>query len=470
MPLSRVKIRSGYLIAFLLLLISYSLIFLIIRKQMNATNWVSHSYSVINNLEAIRAEITAAETGFRGYVITKDERFLEPYIMGSKKVPALFKELKDLTSDNNTYSTRIAHLGNLINRRLAYLSSGLELFNQNLAITPEMRANREPSKVAMDSVRILVSELQENEFELMRERNERLKGFFTGTEIITITSLAIAIITIIFSVMIYNREYAAKEKAIAEARSKSTELEQRVAELNNVNSELKELKSIEKFASTGRIARTIAHEVRNPLTNISLASEQLKEMTGQNEEAMMFHDMINRNSNRINQLVSDLLNSTRFAQLEYTRVDINAVLDEALVLAKDRIDLHAIKVEKNYDNALTEIYADREKIKFAFLNLIVNAIEAMEKGMGVLKVTTRKLDEKCSIEIGDNGAGMTEETIQKLFEPYFTSKMKGNGLGLTNTQNIILNHGGTIHVKSVPGQGSVFQVLLSIKGKPDQEL
>ncbi len=96
------------------------------------------------------------------------------------------------------------------------------------------------------------------------------------------------------------------------------------------------------------------------------------------------------------------------------------------------------------------------------LNIIVNAIEAMEKDKGVLQVQSRREGSKCIIEIRDNGKGMDEEVLQKLFEPYFTSKMKGNGLGLTNTQNIILNHKGKITVYSKPGKGALFVIALDL--------
>jgi signal transduction histidine kinase len=404
-----------------------------------------------------------AETGVRGYIITKDPRFLEPYNSGSQKLFPLYKELKTLIADNEEAKTSVEALGTLVRRKIAFMSDGLAKFQHNgFVMTDDMKIAREPSKSAMDSIRLLVKQLQEREYALMKERSDELNGFFTSTKIITITSLLIALITVIYSVVIYNRENKAKEKATASAMDYAIALEERVGELNRVNTELQELKSIEKFASTGRIARTIAHEVRNPLTNISLASEQLKEMTGQNEEALMFHEMISRNSNRINQLVSELLNSTRFAQLEYSQSNINQVLDEALELAKDRIDLNNIKVEKYYEKDLCDIYVDKEKIRLAFLNLIVNAIEAMEKGSGVLQLRTRKYDDKCIIEITDNGKGMDTETLGKLFEPYFTSKSKGNGLGLTNTQNIILNHRGAINVRSSVGKGTSFIVTLNL--------
>jgi signal transduction histidine kinase len=467
MPLSRAKIRWGYFIALLLLLVSYSLIFITIDKQADATSYVAHSYTAINTLQSLKSEITDAETGARGFIITKDSAFLQPYHTGSHKVFTLYKELQSLERGKGV-EEKVAALGGLIDRRVRSLHNTLELFVANGAISAqEINNSKLASRNSMDSIRMLVTDLQAEEYELIQGHEDKLNGFFASTKMIAITSLAIALITIFYSVLIYTREKKAKERAIAEARGKSVELEQRVNELHKVNSELQELKSIEKFASTGRIARTIAHEVRNPLTNISLASEQLKELTGQSEDALMFHDMISRNSNRINQLVSDLLSSTRFAQLEYSRASINQVLDESLDLAKDRLELNNIKVEKDYERGLEEIYVDPEKIRLAFLNLIVNAIEAMVKGEGILHIRTYKNNAgKCVVEVRDNGSGMEEETVQKLFEPYFTSKAKGNGLGLTNTQNIILNHRGTIQVSSKPGKGTTFSVVLNFGALP----
>ena len=105
---------------------------------------------------------------------------------------------------------------------------------------------------------------------------------------------------------------------------------------------------------------------------------------------------------------------------------------------------------------------DEEKIRIAFLNIIINAIEAMEKGKGILQLTTSAEENRCIIEIKDNGAGMDEDTLQKMFEPYFSNKPKGNGLGLTNTQNIILSHKGKLKIDSKPGRGTHFMIILQI--------
>jgi signal transduction histidine kinase len=176
----------------------------------------------------------------------------------------------------------------------------------------------------------------------------------------------------------------------------------------------------------------------------------------------MLLDMISRNGVRINQLISDLLNATKVIELNIKKVSINKVFDDSLEMAIDRIDLGQVRVEKNYAADICNVAVDEEKIKVAFLNIIVNAIEAMEKNKGVLTLRTKKVGDNCVIEIEDNGSGMDDDTLQKLFEPYFTSKPKGNGLGLTNCQNIIISHRGKISVQSITGKGSIFTVTLKI--------
>ncbi|MBN8789656.1 MAG: GHKL domain-containing protein, partial [Terrimonas sp.] len=178
----------------------------------------------------------------------------------------------------------------------------------------------------------------------------------------------------------------------------------------------------------------------------------------------IFYDMITRNSQRINSLITELLNSTRFIELKSQAISINQLLDEALSLAEDRIMLNGIQVIKQYDADICDLVVDQEKIKIAFLNIIVNAIEAMESEKGVLTIKTYAKQKKCYIEITDNGSGMDAEALSKLFEPYYSRKAKGTGLGLTNTENIILSHKGSINVESVLGEGTTFIITLNLPG------
>jgi signal transduction histidine kinase len=170
--------------------------------------------------------------------------------------------------------------------------------------------------------------------------------------------------------------------------------------------------------------------------------------------------MIDRSAHRINHLVSYLLNSTRVEQLQYVATDVNSLIEETLRLAQDRIEPGGITLRKDLAQDIPGILVDREKIKLAFLNLIVNAIEAMDKTPGELLIRTYIAFDRCHILFSDNGAGMDDETRLKLFEPYFTGKAKRNGLGLTHTQSIIINHKGTINLESQPGEGSRFTIIL----------
>lgn len=223
---------------------------------------------------------------------------------------------------------------------------------------------------------------------------------------------------------------------------------------------IEELAELEKNVVTGRIARVIAHEVRNPLTNINLACEQLRSQMSGTENADMLFNMINRNSERINQLVRDLLQTTRMAELSFSQASVNDILNASLHLASDRIELNQIIVIKNYNTKICLVSMDVEKMKIAFLNIIVNAIEAMNKN-GVLEIITSKKGNRCIVKISDNGRGMPKEEVNRLFEPYFTTKENGNGLGLANSKNIILEHKGSISVVSEPAKGTTFTINLS---------
>jgi signal transduction histidine kinase len=417
----------------------------------------------MSNAGSLKGEITDAEAGVRGYIITQDTRFLKPYHTAIKKIPILFKELNSLVSDNQEQQRRLDTLNDLVKRRMDIMTKGLMDFQTSgFIITEEMKMRRESGLNSMDSMRLFVGKITEAEQRLMQDRKLRLSDLFSGAKIIAIISLAIVFIALLYSLIIFNLENKAREIADKRANEYKVDLESNRNELKEKNMELNELREMEKFTSTGRIARTIAHEVRNPLTNILLATEQLREMENKNDESPVLLELINRNAARINQLVSDLLNATRFTHLDFRKYDVNQLLEETLEMAKDRLELSQITVEKNYSKEACEISVDTEKIKVALLNIIVNAIEAMEKEKGVLQLKTGKQGNKCIIEIRDNGIGMDEEVLQKLFEPYFTSKPKGNGLGLTNTQNIVLNHNGNISVYSEPGKGALFLITLDL--------
>jgi PAS domain S-box-containing protein len=221
----------------------------------------------------------------------------------------------------------------------------------------------------------------------------------------------------------------------------------------------KDMLIAERLSMTGKIARTIAHEVRNPLTNLNLALDQLKdEMPSDNPSVKVYSDIIERNANRIEQLIGEMLSSSKPRDLNLELVSVSDVLDETLLLTIDRLNLNRMKLEKNYASDLPRVLVDKEKIKIALLNIIINATEAMEAEKGVLKICTELRDGFLVVSIADNGKGIPAEEIEKLFDPFYTGKQGGMGLGLTSTKNILDSHTASVEVTSVPKQGTTFTI------------
>jgi signal transduction histidine kinase len=464
-----IKVRVGYTTALILLVISY-LITLYANKQLiNQRIWINQSVRAIDNLEKTLSGLKDAEAGLRGYIITKDTNTLLPYTNSFKIVYNSLNELKTFINIDEFQEQKLLKLEMLVRQKYARMDSSKSMLEaNNFTINDEFMRAFYKGKYFMDSIRFVTNTMQIHERNLMITKNQKLEAKQRALKSIIISSLILAIMLIIFGFATFARENKAKLAAEKKSADYQQELKQHITDLNSANKKLVEIKGSEKFAATGRIARTIAHEVRNPLTNINLAVSQIKEdLTELDENSNMLFDMVTRNSERINLLISDLLNATRFEELRYEAVSINSLLDEALDTVKDRLELNQIQVQKKYSTDICDIKADAAKIKIAFVNIMVNAIEAMETGKGILQIATHAADNKCVVELKDNGAGMTEEQLNRLFEPYFTTKSNGNGLGLTNTQNIILNHDGAIYVVSTPGKGTCFTLIFDFaeKGK-----
>lgn len=214
----------------------------------------------------------------------------------------------------------------------------------------------------------------------------------------------------------------------------------------------------ERLSLTGKLARTIAHEVRNPLTNLSLALDQLRrELPAGNDAGTLFADIIQRNSNRIEQLVGEMLKSSKPAALNLQLSSVAETLDETIKLAIDRIRLNKIKLDVRIDPDLPRILFDSEKIQLALLNIVINATEAMSND-GELRIHACQRGSVVTISFADNGKGIGKEDLGRLFDPFFTGKQGGMGLGLTSTKNILMSHSARIDVESELGVGTTFHV------------
>ncbi len=459
------RIRTGYLAGFVFLLIA-CIVTLYANKQLIQQSYlVASTNKKITTMEAMLSRVKDAETGVRGYLVNHDSSFLEPYT-GSKVIAdSLYKIIKEQIGGNPEQQNHLVELKKIMDQRYLTLQDNVDVYNRNRKMIIDTIYRMQVSgKRIMDNLRKKITLIQGNEAAQLSRRDEELARTFKLLNTIIIATISIAVGILLFGFIMHTKENKARRQAEKKIIDYQEELKSRIEDLHKANKELIQIRSQEKFAATGRIARTIAHEVRNPLTNINLAVDQLKTevVVQQDENSEMLFTMIKRNSTRINQLISDLLNSTKFSELTYEKISVNDLLEETLKEAEDRIALTNIEVVRKYSNDVCDVEVDRGKIKIAFLNIIINAIEAMENKTGsVLTLETKGENGKCKVIIRDNGSGLDSESANRLFEPYFTSKPKGNGLGLTNTQNIILNHKGEIVVETAKGRGTTFIITLN---------
>jgi signal transduction histidine kinase len=215
----------------------------------------------------------------------------------------------------------------------------------------------------------------------------------------------------------------------------------------------------------------IAHELRNPLNNITLSCGQLKEEIGSlglsDGQLIIYLDIIERNCQRLNSLIQDMFRHEN-GQCHPSSKNVNAVLEESLALAADRINLKGIKLEKYYLAGDSSFHTDPNRLKLAFLNIIINAVESMDAGKGILRIFTLEEEDKLVIKFCDNGTGISEEEIPKLFNPDFSKKKGGLGMGLAITREVLQRSNACIDVKSKLGEGSVFSI--SFKVTPEDEV
>jgi signal transduction histidine kinase len=199
--------------------------------------------------------------------------------------------------------------------------------------------------------------------------------------------------------------------------------------------------------------------VRNPLNNITLSIEQMMQDV-KDDQLAFYMSIIHRNGRRIGDLISELLNTSHMPEVKLENHHLQGILDDVVAASIDRLTLKHIGLEIAYPDTPVYILADREKLKMALLNIVINAVEAMEeREQGILSLSLQSDEDGCPVlRIRDNGCGISEEHISRLFEPYFTRKRNGVGLGLAFTLNILQAHRAEIDVASTEGQGTTFSI------------
>ncbi|RII32596.1 PAS domain-containing protein [Clostridium chromiireducens] len=214
----------------------------------------------------------------------------------------------------------------------------------------------------------------------------------------------------------------------------------------------------DKLASVGQLATGIAHEIRNPLAIIKMIEQTMVSELKDNKEVVKELEIIDEEIERANKVIKSLMEFGKPSKNERNLYSLNQVIEDVLIIVNKYTDQHNVEV-----NLLTSdipiIELDKEQLKQAFVNLMFNAVDAMPNG-GIVNISTEIYEDKwIRIIFEDTGQGISEESIEKIFDPFYTTKDEGTGLGLPIVHRIIEDHGGIINVYSKIGEGTRFEIL-----------
>jgi len=271
---------------------------------------------------------------------------------------------------------------------------------------------------------------------------------------------------------------------ISDSRKEEEEMTRRLEKM--VEDRTRELKEThfkmlhqDKMASLGKLSASVVHEINNPISGIlslvMLMNRIMEDGKLQQKDADQFSQylrLMETETRRISRIVSNLLAFSRHSKMEFGAVRLNQLIEKTLFLNANLLKLHSIRVEENPDPDLPDLTGSEDRLMQVFMNLISNAAEAIEAGRGdrVLSIGTKHVREKgcVSVSFADTGVGIPQENLSKLFEPFFSTKKKGKGvgLGLSVAYGIIQEHGGSIHVQSEEGRGTTFTIELPLKTNP----
>ena len=257
-----------------------------------------------------------------------------------------------------------------------------------------------------------------------------------------------------------------------ESRAKLTELLETIkkknVEIMDAYERLKEtqkrLRESEKLASMGKMAAALAHEIRNPLGAITNSIEVLKRYGSYSSDELELIYIVENELERLSKLTEDFLSFSRSFRLRKSETDIHSILEEVLsLLHLDGTKRSGVKVVKSFDPEVPTLLVDRDYIKQALLNIVLNSIEAMPEG-GDLIISTRykSIENEVEVAVKDSGVGMSPETLSRAFEPFFTTKERGLGIGLNITHKIVHDHGGYITISSSIGEGTTVTLCLPV--------
>ena len=470
------KTGAGLAVAGLTLLMVAGLSYRNALSFIEASQWVSHTHDVLAELEATASAVSEARTATRGYVITGQEVFLEPYQGATSGVRTHFDRVKSLTTDNDRQQLRAAILKNALTAELNTLQGDIDVRSQQGFDAARQRVATELVLKQMKEVGSVISEMKQEEEDLLKRRT---LDFQASTRKTTLTFSSVILFEFLLLGLVYyllRRDMAERkrtEEATLKLNSQLTAMNEQLEVRNHEAERATQLKS--KFLAS------MSHELRTPLNAIVGFSELLGEQTaGQlNDKQKRFVNHIKHGSNHLLQLINDILDLSKIeaGQLELRCEDfqVEDALPEVLSTIRPLAMAKNIHVQHKF-GAVRPVYADRVRFKQILYNLLSNAVKFTPMG-GSIDIDCAESKNAVRVSVSDTGIGIRPEDQNLVFEEFrqvegnTEAASEGTGLGLAITKRLVEQQGGKISLESELGKGSRFTFTLPTgSGIPAQVL
>jgi two-component system sensor histidine kinase HydH len=231
-----------------------------------------------------------------------------------------------------------------------------------------------------------------------------------------------------------------------------------------VNTALEDMKEkvrkTEGFVAVGKIAASIAHEIRNPLSSIKGFAQYFKFRFKTKKDAA-YADIMIKEVDRLNRVITELLDYAKPAELNLKKQRLEEITSYSIKLLESDIKRKGINIKEEHEDNLPSVLIDKDQMTQALLNILLNSIEAVDKN-GEIRTGIRQIKDGLQLSIADNGNGIAKENIDKIFEPFFTTKKSGTGIGLALVKKIVDAHNGKIAIESKEGEGTNVNIRLPL--------
>jgi len=446
---------------------------LLFQSQQRAQGWVVHTLGVQERLSSVLAGLQDAETGERGYIITRNPRYLAPYESGTKRLLSDMAGLGDAIGDNPRQRARAERLAKVIRARLGRLSTGISLTQQGRSEEARELVRSGMGKRLMDECRTIIAEMKAEEAGLLVDRASASRRQSTLLTLwLLLSAVAVAALALYAT-----RDARHRARVASEARDQlATANVKLVKEAESREAIEAQLRQLHKMESIGQLTGGIAHDFNNMLAivigSLDLAKRRMVKDPRKAEENI---DNALQGAERAAQLTARLLAFSRQQPLAPKALDCNKLVGGMSEMLRRTIG-EQIRFETVLAGGLWPAYIDAPQLESALINLCVNGRDAMADG-GRLTVETGNahLDDTYAadhaevlpgqyvvISVTDTGGGMPADVIERAFDPFFTTKGvgKGTGLGLSQVYGFVKQSGGHVKIYSEPGVGTTVKLYL----------